>query len=84
MQSEDFPSHIYEVCWALIYLSDKDSTLKANAAHALSSFRLKDGTYRANRKDKTASVYATVMAAWALSQSTDDEKMLVDETRKLE
>ena len=83
MQSEEFPAHIYEVCWALIYLSDKDPTLKSTAAQALSTFRLKDGTYRANKDDKTASVYATVMAAWALSQSTDDETMLVDTVRYL-
>ena len=83
MQSETFPAHIYELCWALVYLANKDPELQSVAEQALQSFRLDDGTYRANKADKTASVYATVMAAWALSQSAKNEEVLVDTVRYL-
>lgn len=82
--SKSFDSRLYDSSWALVYLSHKDSEVAQMAAANLEQFRLENGSYKGHIEDTAANVYATVLAAWALSQKAENKDMLHDTVQYLQ
>ena len=73
---EDPNYRIYDFAWPLIYLSHKDATVAQLAAESLMNFRLENGAYKGHVDDTVANIYATVLAAWALGQKSENKPLL--------